>query len=107
MSSETAARIAKVTIETGDEERTIRLAAEAGTPQRVKVEFATGKTVVVNADGGFTFTAGDGRTVTVNADGEVEAEGRRSPLSSRMGPVNVSGSRGVQIGPGGFQANVF
>jgi hypothetical protein len=104
MSSEEP-RIARVTVTTGSEERSFRFDADAGTPQKVTVEFDGGKTVEVNADGGFTIGTADGRKITVNADGEVQAISQRG--SGRVGNVTISGSRGVQIGPGGFQANVF
>lgn len=105
--TEETPRIERVTITTGNEERVLRVAPGDEAPDSVTVTFAGGKTVEVGADGGFAIGTADGRKVTVNADGEVQAVSQRGTTSGRVGNVNIRDARGLQIGPGGFQANVF
>ena len=108
MSEGTTARITRVTIGTGDEERAITVPQGAGTPQSVKVELAGGKTVTVNADGGLGLE--DGRTVSVDADGEIRVTGKRKAPAAGRGGYDARigpGARGVQLGDGNTQVNAW
>lgn len=96
-----SSRIVTVTIDGTEEGRVIK--APRGT-QSVKVEFADGKTVTVNSDGGMSLS--DGREVTIAPDGAVRVTGQRGPRASALG-ATIRGVQGYQEGNNNTQVNSF
>lgn len=94
--------ITRVVITDGDEERSIRLRAGEGEPQKVRVEFADGTVTEVNA----------GRAVRVGPDGSADdgGEARAGPCQPSCGGWGAASAdcvRGGQPGDGNTQVNQF